>query len=43
MKKYTVTFFGKRYAQLERLSKKHNSKLYVINSALDLLERAKNV
>lgn len=42
MKTYTATFIGKRYEQLERLSK-GKSKLYVIIKALDLLEKAKNV
>lgn len=42
-KKYTVAFIGKRYSQLERLSKKSGSKLKVILLALDLLERAKNI
>ena len=40
---YRVIFVGKRYEQLERLSKKCGSKLYVITKALDLLEEAKNV
>ena len=40
---YKTTFTGKRYEQLERLSKKRGSKLYVITKALDLLEKAKNV
>ena len=40
---YTITFTGKRYEQLKRLSKKRKSKLYVITQALDLLEKAKNV
>ena len=42
-KSYTVKFTGKRYEQLERLSKNRKSKLYVIIKALDLLEKAKNV
>lgn len=44
-KTYTITFIGKRYEQLERLSKNSNrkSKLYVITQALNLLEKAKNV
>ena len=42
-KQYTVTFIGKRYEQLERLSKNRKSKLLVITKALDLLEKAKNV
>ena len=42
-KEYTVTFVGKRYEQLERLSKKSGSKLAVIIKALDLLEKAKNL
>lgn len=41
-KMYTVTFIGKRYEQLERLSK-GKSKLLIITKALDLLEKAKNV
>ena len=40
---YTATFLGKKYEQLERLSKNRKSKLYVITKALDLLEKAKNV
>ena len=40
---YTIIFSGKRYEQLERLSKNRKSKMYVIIKALDLLERAKNV
>jgi len=31
---YTATFFGKRYKQLERLSKNRKSKLYVITKTL---------
>jgi hypothetical protein len=42
-KEYTISFFGKRYEQLERLSKNRKSKMYVICKALDLLEKAKNV
>ena len=42
-REYTVTFIGKRYEQLERLSKKSGSKLNVITKALGLLEKAKNV
>ena len=41
-KEYTVTFIGKRYSQLERLSK-GKSKLLVIIKAIDLLEKAKNM
>jgi len=41
-KEYTVTFFGKRYEQLKRLSK-GKSKLLVIVKAIDLLEKAKNI
>lgn len=40
---YTVTFVGKRYQQLKRLSKNKKSFLVVIIQALDLLEKAKNV
>jgi len=40
---YTITFSGKRYEQLKRLSKNRKSMLYVITQALDLLEKAKNV
>ena len=40
---YTATFSGKRYEQLERLSKKSGSKLKVIIEALNLLEKAKNL
>jgi len=42
IKEYTVTFLGKRYEQLERLSK-GKSKLLIITKALDLLEKSKNV
>ncbi len=42
-KECTITFTGKRYEQLERLSKKRKSKLLVVIKALDLLEKAKNV
>jgi hypothetical protein len=40
---YTITFFGKRYEQLERLSKNKKSKMLIITTALDLLEKAKNI
>jgi len=42
-KQYTITFTGKRYEQLERLSVKRKSKLYIIIQALNLLEKAKNI
>jgi len=44
-KRYTVIFVGKRYEQLERLSKKSKtiSKLKIIIEALNLLEKAKNL
>ena len=42
VKEFTLTFLGKRYEQLERLSK-GKSKLLIITKALDLLEKAKNV
>ena len=40
---YTITFTGKRYEQLKRLSKNKGSMMLVITTALDLLEKAKNI
>ena len=42
VKVYKVALVGKRYEQLERLSKNKKSFLLTIVTALDLMEKAKN-